>query len=544
MGMRRHLAELGFVAIVCMGALHTYAVSAGGGGVPPGLGAVSCWSTTACLGVGSWTGTPADNGNPAPMAETWNGSEWVVQPSSDFPSPAAAQFNGVDCSSGTECIAVGDNYTSTTAPPLAELWSGSTWKVQKTAPVPKGSTGAYFGGISCSSGTACTAVGGYVDGSNTRTLAERWNGTAWSLQTMPALAGDSAVALYAVACPTATDCTAVGTYNQPSGAPVILAELWNGSKWLIQNTPALPPSTEASLTAVACPAAKTCTAVGGYSTSTAGYGLIEVWNGLQWGIQASHQGNVDGLTGVACSSNNYCTAVGSTYTGNAPPKPEELPFAERRTTGGWVTQAVPDTSGAEETFPSAIACPSTSVCTTAGTYFLDPVQANTGYVLHDHWTNGYWATNSESFPAILAAAEAQASLPYCFDGGDVSGPTHGDGNTHGATHCGNTNIVGFDCTGLTLYAVYQATGITLPHGLGQDQYSTVISDPTLAQLQVGDLLLFGNSISDYVHTGIYAGNGEMWDANIATSSYPDGVHERKVSWETAAEPLVGAVRFS
>lgn len=156
-------------------------------------------------------------------------------------------------------------------------------------------------------------------------------------------------------------------------------------------------------------------------------------------------------------------------------------------------------------------------------------------------SNGGSASGSAGQP-ILSAAAAEAGISYCFDGGSPSGPTHGDGNADGATQYGGSTA-GFDCTGLTLFAVYQATNIVLPHGLGQENCGTLISDPSVSQLQPGDVLLFGSSVSNYQHTGIYAGNGVMWDANIALSPYSDGVQERAVSWETAAYPLVGAVRF-
>jgi cell wall-associated NlpC family hydrolase len=157
------------------------------------------------------------------------------------------------------------------------------------------------------------------------------------------------------------------------------------------------------------------------------------------------------------------------------------------------------------------------------------------------WQSGLIVTVSTG-QKILNAAASEAGQPYCFDGGNTSGPTHGDGNTDGASQCGGSTV-GFDCTGLTLYAVYQATGTVLPHGQGQENYGTLITNPSVSQLLVGDVLLFGSSTSNYQHTGIYAGNGYMWDGNIAYSPYPDGVHERLVSWETAANALVGAVRF-
>ena len=54
---------------------------------------------------------------------------------------------------------------------MAERWNGTAWAMQ-SIPNPNGS--GQLNGVSCTSASACTAVGyygGYV------TLAERWNGT-------------------------------------------------------------------------------------------------------------------------------------------------------------------------------------------------------------------------------------------------------------------------------------------------------------------------------------------------------------------------------
>jgi hypothetical protein len=73
----------------------------------------------------------------------------------------------------------------------------------------------YIAEVSCTSSTACTAVGsGFYDGA----LAERWDGSRWSPQTV----GDSSGALTSVSCSTATRCTAVG---QGDG---LIAAQWSG----------------------------------------------------------------------------------------------------------------------------------------------------------------------------------------------------------------------------------------------------------------------------------------------------------------------------
>ena len=54
--------------------------------------------------------------------------------------------------------------------------------------------------MSCTSASACTAVGNnYVNG-NTLTLAEHWNGTAWTIQTTPNPSGSTTTELEGVSC--------------------------------------------------------------------------------------------------------------------------------------------------------------------------------------------------------------------------------------------------------------------------------------------------------------------------------------------------------
>ncbi|MCX4099098.1 peptidoglycan DD-metalloendopeptidase family protein [Nocardia sp. alder85J] len=100
--------------------------------------------------------------------------------------------------------------------------------------------------------------------------------------------------------------------------------------------------------------------------------------------------------------------------------------------------------------------------------------------------------------AIVAAARSEIGEPYVWGGGDAQGPTGG----------------GFDCSGLTLYAVAQATGgaILLPHytgdpgNPGQMGQGQPVAD--LAQAQPGDLVFFGAGGSAE-HVGVYEGGGLM-----------------------------------
>ena len=108
----------------------------------------------------------------------------------------------------------------------------------------------------------------------------------------------------------------------------------------------------------------------------------------------------------------------------------------------------------------------------------------------------------------LAAAETQIGVPYV-----VGGATPG---------------VGFDCSGLVMWAFGQA-GVSLAHYV-PSIYASVQPIP-LSELQPGDLVF----ASDLSHVGIYAGGGMMIDA-----PYPGtDVTERSMSFMTLAGRVAG-----
>src|SRR5262249_49700269 len=139
-------------------------------------------------------------------------------------------FNAVSCSPASSCTAVGSfTDSSGTGAALAERWNGTSWAVQ-SVPNPSGAQSSFLSGVSCTSSTACIAVGSSTLG----TLAEQWNGPAWRLQPPPS-PGPPPI-LLAVSCASSSACTAVGTTDS-SGGGVTLAERWNGTKWTVKSTP-------------------------------------------------------------------------------------------------------------------------------------------------------------------------------------------------------------------------------------------------------------------------------------------------------------------
>jgi hypothetical protein len=113
------------------------------------------------------------------------------------------------------------------------------WSIQRT-PNPAGAKHSVLSGVSCVSRKACTAVGYFTNRAGAGvTLAERWNGTGWAIQRTPNPAGATSSLLFAVSCASTTACTAVGSVTNRFAITVPLAERWDGTSWSIQPTPNL-----------------------------------------------------------------------------------------------------------------------------------------------------------------------------------------------------------------------------------------------------------------------------------------------------------------
>ena len=82
---------------------------------------------------------------------------------------------------------------------------------------------------------SCTAVGFFVDHASLgRALAERWNGSTWKIKQIPDPVGATDAQLADVSCAPSGPCTAVGFFGIITGIQVMLAERWNGTSWTIE----------------------------------------------------------------------------------------------------------------------------------------------------------------------------------------------------------------------------------------------------------------------------------------------------------------------
>lgn len=249
------------------------------------LTAVSCRSAVSCVAVGFAEGVPD---RPIVLGEVYNNKNWTIQRASSPARAIASALAAVSCGSATVCTTVGEFANSKgNVDALAEVRSRAVWTIQ-AVPNPAGALDSELNAVSCSAATACTAVG-YSDNSlqsTSVTLAEAWNGATWSTQPTPNPAGASDVVLSAVSCSSASACTAVGSYTSVAyGSEFPLAESWNGSAWTIKPTPLLRGAEGpvlGRLSAVSCSSSTACIAVGDFKTNDGPKLFDEVWNGSSW----------------------------------------------------------------------------------------------------------------------------------------------------------------------------------------------------------------------------------------------------------------------
>ena len=335
----------------------------------------SCTSASACMAVGNYKIGNGNTGTYPPLSEQWDGTSWTAL---STPSPAGSvttTLNGVSCTSAKACTAVGNYYvTGGNTSTLAERWDGTSWTVQPT-PNPAVATGSFLNGVSCTSATACTAVG-YTGvtpagGGNSYpgTLAERWDGTSWTVQPTPNPAGSTDTFLTGVSCTSASACTAVGQYmDSATNVAVSLAERWDGTSWTVQPTPNPAGSVGDWLGGVSCTSATACVAVGGYNTnakSATDFQLAERWDGTSWTIQVTPQPQQESyLNGVSCTSDTACTAVGTNVSGSG----DGPPLAEVWDGTNWTTQTAPNQEGSTSGHLNAVSCTLVSACAAVGHY--------------------------------------------------------------------------------------------------------------------------------------------------------------------------------
>lgn len=115
---------------------------------------------------------------------------------------------------------------------------------------------------------------------------------------------------------------------------------------------------------------------------------------------------------------------------------------------------------------------------------------------------------------VIDRAMSQLGVQYAWGGGNGRGPTLGVRDGGVADAFGDYRRVGFDCSGLMIYA-FAGAGVALPHYSGY-QYTSGRQVPIGAR-QPGDMLFFAND-GVIGHVALYVGNGMMIEAPYSGSA--------------------------
>jgi len=119
---------------------------------------------------------------------------------------------------------------------------GSSWTAV-TAPLPAGVTGAFASvwAVACPSATLCTAVGNnFVPAGNSEGLLLTQHRWSWTVATAPVPSGAATnpeTFITGMACPSATACTAFGGFTDSSGNSQGLLLAMHGSSWTVTQAP-------------------------------------------------------------------------------------------------------------------------------------------------------------------------------------------------------------------------------------------------------------------------------------------------------------------
>lgn len=357
--------------------------------------------------------------------------QWRIQTTANpIGTSGINRLEAVSCPSASFCLAVGATKVSHVSSAIAETWNGTSWTTTPS-PAPVKAALSYLDAVSCTSATACVAVGTYLDfGGHEYALAESWNGTSWFITNAQQPVGQQPV-LTGVSCVSATDCEAVGSYwFQSMAGYTDLAEVWNGQGWAIQPTEAEWSKMRFELNSVSCSSASFCLAVGQFESL---YGTphsatwAERWNGSSWsGLFPDTEGAISDLYSVSCTpATTDCMAVGWYQDASA----NEFPLAERWTGSTWSPQYPASSITATDMNFTAVSCPAVTACMAVGTTNVTAISPSTWVTVAQSWNGSTWTLDNTQDPlgaqvSILGGVSCPAAA-LCTAVGSNAPPSSG-----------------------------------------------------------------------------------------------------------------------
>jgi len=425
------------------------------------LSQVVCPSATRCVAAGSYQDAA---GNFQGMLLMRHRRGWTAI-RAPLPAGAATQpaslISGLACPSVTLCVAAGSYQDAAgNFQGMLLMRHRRGWTAIR-APLPAGAATNPETGITavaCGSATACAAIGGYTDSSGSgQLLLLTMRGSSWTAAAAPVppdAAASGAANLAVLACPSASACTAAGTYLDSSDRSRPLVLTMRGSSWTAAGAP-LPADAPADpyiyILGLACRSARACVATGYYgdasSPAAGNEGLLLTRRGSSWtattaplpgGISAAYTS----VWAVACPPGAGCTAVGSYLTPPGTSDSGGLLLTRHRRSWRAVQAPLPaDAASSPVTSIRAVACPTATACTAIGSY-SDSAANSQGLLLTRHrnrWTAATAplpagaATNPEVYLTGIACPSATACAAignYTDSAGNVQGLLLTKGHSH------------------------------------------------------------------------------------------------------------------
>jgi len=243
----------------------------------------------------------------------------------------AAAVTSVSCASAGNCSAGGYyDFPGLQAFVISQVHS--TWGTAKVVPRPGTGTGGYalVTSVSCASAGNCSGAGSYTDSSlHTQAFVVSQAGGTWgTAEEVPGTAtlnngGNDAI--NSLSCGSAGNCSAAGSYTDSSGRTQAFAVSQVGGTWgtteEVPGTAALNTGGNAAVSGVSCPSASNCSAGGTYQDRSGHQQafVVSQVNG-KWGTAeevpgtaALNTGGNAGIGPVSCTAAGNCSASGS-YT--------------------------------------------------------------------------------------------------------------------------------------------------------------------------------------------------------------------------------------
>ncbi len=203
--------------------------------------AVSCTTSAFCVLAGESVTVTANSGSAKPYLASWNGKKLTtmkpatVGAAKDFPVAT-----GVSCATAANCAVTGADLgglSGSTADFTAftEVWNGKTWQLAKVT-WPKGTAESLMFGVSCYGAHSCEAVGFDATGNSATSpsaaAAVSFNGTAGTLQAVPAPSKGHSNGFTAVSCLPWGSCVATGeTGKTTAQSGAVMTGVRNGNAW-------------------------------------------------------------------------------------------------------------------------------------------------------------------------------------------------------------------------------------------------------------------------------------------------------------------------